>query len=77
MIPVAMNIFQNTCRLTEKQQNVCDLLILGLSNKEISARLGISYRTVEQHRVEVFRKMGVRNVVELTRLSLLGEESIG
>ncbi|MGB3044564.1 MAG: helix-turn-helix transcriptional regulator [Xanthobacteraceae bacterium] len=63
--------------LTEKQQSVCDLLILGLSSKEISTRLGISHRTVEQHRVEVFRKMGVRNVVELVRLSLLGREANG
>lgn len=56
--------------LTERQQAVCDLLIQGLSNKEISERLGISHRTVEEHRAEVFRKMGVRNAVELARVSL-------
>lgn len=56
--------------LTERQKAVCDLLIEGLSNKEISERLGISHRTVEEHRAEVFRKMGVRNAVELTRVSL-------
>lgn len=56
--------------LTERQQHVCDLLVLGLSSKEISARLGISPRTVEEHRAEVFRKMGVRNAVELARVSL-------
>jgi DNA-binding NarL/FixJ family response regulator len=59
--------------LTEKQKGVCDLLAIGLSNKEISTRLGISHRTVEAHRVEVFRKMGVRNAVELVR-SLLTDE---
>lgn len=59
--------------LTEKQKGVCDLLAMGLSNKEISTRLGISPRTVEAHRVEVFRKMGVRNAVELVR-SLLTKE---
>jgi DNA-binding NarL/FixJ family response regulator len=56
--------------LTERQQNVCDLLVIGLSSKEISVRLGISHRTVEEHRAEVFRKMGVRNAVELARVSL-------
>lgn len=56
--------------LTERQQNVCELIALGLSSKEISARLGISHRTVEEHRAEVFRKMGVRNAVELARVSL-------
>ena len=59
--------------LTEKQKGVCDLLAMGFSNKEISTRLGISPRTVEAHRVEVFRKMGVRNAVELVR-SLLTKE---
>ncbi len=59
--------------LTEKQKGVCDLLAQGLSSKEISARLGISARTVEAHRLEVFRKMGVRNAVELVR-SLLTKE---
>lgn len=53
--------------LTKKQKNVCDLVVTGLSSKEISRRLGISKRTVESHRVEVYRKMGVKNAVELVR----------
>lgn len=57
-------------RLTEKQQGVCDLLARGFTNKEISTALGISHRTVESHRVEIFRKMGVRNAVELVRALL-------
>ncbi|WP_458760532.1 LuxR C-terminal-related transcriptional regulator [Afipia sp. TerB] len=63
--------------LTEKQKEVCDLIALGLSSKEISSRLGISHRTVEAHRGEIFRKMGVRNAVELVRaiLSSQGTES--
>jgi DNA-binding NarL/FixJ family response regulator len=54
--------------LTVKQKGVCDLLVLGFSNKEISTRLAISNRTVEAHRAEVFRRMGVRNATELVRL---------
>lgn len=56
--------------LTEKQQSVCGLIEIGLSNKQIGERLGISPRTVEAHRVEIFRKMGVRNAVELVRVLL-------
>lgn len=63
--------------LTERQRHVCDLLVLGLSTKEISARLDISPRTVEEHRAEVFRKLGVRNAVELARVSLQKEEIHG
>jgi DNA-binding NarL/FixJ family response regulator len=58
--------------LTSKQQSICDLLVIGLSSKEISTRMRISHRTVEAHRTEIFRKMGVRNAVELVR-SLLTE----
>jgi DNA-binding NarL/FixJ family response regulator len=53
--------------LTAKQQGVCDLVVLGWSNKEIATKLGIDYRTVETHRAAIFRKMGVRNAVELVR----------
>jgi DNA-binding CsgD family transcriptional regulator len=61
--------------LTAKQKNVCDLVAVGLSSKEISRRLGISRRTVESHRVEVYRKKGVKNAVELVRL-LMTEEGV-
>lgn len=56
--------------LTAKQKGVCDLLVQGLSSKEISTRLRVSHRTVESHRVEIYQRMGVRNAVELVRLLL-------
>lgn len=56
--------------LTTKQRRICDLLIQGLSNKEIAEQVGIGVRTVESHRDIVFRKAGVRNAVELTRKML-------
>lgn len=56
-----------TTRLTLKQQRVCDLISLGWSNKEIAAELGIGARTVECHREAIFKKMEVRNAVELVR----------
>jgi DNA-binding NarL/FixJ family response regulator len=59
--------------LTPKQRQVRDLVVLGWSNKEIAAKLGIDHRTVETHRANVFEKMGVRNAVELTR-KMLGAE---
>lgn len=56
--------------LTTKQRRVCDLVIQGLSNKEIAEQIGISARTVESHREIIFEKAGVRNAVELTRKML-------
>jgi len=59
--------------LTSKQQQVCDLVARGFSNKEIARKLGIGVRTIEGHRKCIYDKMGVRNAVELVR-KLLGAE---
>lgn len=56
--------------LTAKQQQVCDLIAKGHSNKEIGDSLGISSRTVEEHRKAIFKKFEVRNAVELVRKTL-------
>lgn len=56
-----------TTELTKRERHVCELLCKGWENKEIATRLGISSRTVEDHRMTIFKKYGVRNVVELVR----------
>jgi DNA-binding NarL/FixJ family response regulator len=56
--------------LTFKQQRVCELVVLGRTAKEIAQELGIGSRTVEQHRDAIYRKMGVRNAIELVRKTL-------
>lgn len=53
--------------LTGRQRDVCVLVAEGMSNKEIARRLGIGHRTVEFHRHEAYRKLDVRNVVQLVR----------
>lgn len=53
--------------LTARQTEISALLALGWSNKEIANKLGISRRTVEDHRGAIYDKLGVRNAVELTR----------
>lgn len=60
--------------LTLRESMVCDLVILGMNNNQIAERLGISKRTVEDHRFKIFSKYKVRNAVELTRRVLLEEE---
>lgn len=53
-------------RLTPREREVMSHIIAGMPNKRISASLGISLRTVELHRTRIFRKLGLRNAVELT-----------
>lgn len=55
-------------RLTARERDVMDLILKGRLNKVIADELGISMRTVEVHRSNVFSKMGVRSAVELSRL---------
>jgi two-component system response regulator DctR len=55
-------------RLTSREKDVMALILKGKLNKIIADELGISMRTVEVHRSNVFSKMGVRSAVELARL---------
>jgi two-component system response regulator FixJ len=54
--------------LSERQRQVLELAVAGLSNKEIAGRLGISFRTVEMHRAWMMQRIGARNLAELVRM---------
>jgi DNA-binding NarL/FixJ family response regulator len=51
--------------LTRRENDVMAYLVSGKSNKYIAIELNISSRTAEAHRARIFRKMGVRNAMEL------------
>jgi DNA-binding NarL/FixJ family response regulator len=63
--------------LSNREFQVLDLVVEGLSNNEISERLSLSAKTVENHRYNLMNKLGVRNAVELMhyarRNGLLGD----
>jgi len=54
--------------LTSREREVLVLAAGGLTNKDIGARLGISFRTVEVHRGHVMQKTHAANMVELLSL---------
>jgi two-component system, LuxR family, response regulator DctR len=54
-------------RLSNREQDVMRLILKGKLNKVIAGDLGISMRTVEVHRANIFTKMQVRSAVELAR----------
>lgn len=51
--------------LSPREREVLDELILGHYNKNIADHLGITARTVEFHRANIFEKMGVASAIEL------------
>ena len=53
--------------LTDTERNVCGLVVDGLRNRELAARLHMSVRTVETHLSNVYRKTGTDNRAALTR----------
>lgn len=68
---VALVTLASVRDLSRRELEVLDEIILGLTNREIADRLGISEKTVEVHRGRVIRKVGARNAVELTSKVLL------
>lgn len=56
--------------LTDREREVLALLARGLSSKEIAVDLDISTRTVETHRANLMRKLGVRSVALLTQVAI-------
>ena len=52
-------------RLTEREQEVLELLNRGWPDKRIASQLGISVKTVEKHVGAVLRKLDVRSRTEL------------
>ena len=57
-------------KLTKTEQEILKDIALGMTSKEIAAKRFSSFHTVNTHRKNIFRKLGVNNVHEATKYAL-------
>ncbi|MTW21864.1 response regulator transcription factor [Allochromatium palmeri] len=69
------DILERFRQLTPREHEVLTLTTCGLTNKDIARQLGISPRTVENHRARMMEKMGAGNLAELCRMSAVCQSS--
>jgi two-component system, LuxR family, response regulator FixJ len=63
-------LYSRVKALSERQRQVMDLAVAGLSNKEIGSQLNISPKTVENHRAWVMERTGAKNLADLVRIAM-------
>src|SRR5437762_4954563 len=56
--------------LTRREREVLEQFSSGASNKDAGRHLGISPRTIEDHRANIMKKLGARNAADLIRIVL-------
>jgi DNA-binding NarL/FixJ family response regulator len=57
--------------LSERETEVLRLIAWGHSNKEIAARMEISVKTVEAHKANALKRLGMRSRIDIVRFALL------
>jgi two-component system CheB/CheR fusion protein len=60
--------------LTRRQRQILDRVLAGEPSKNIAADLGISQRTVENHRAAIMHRTGSKSLPALARLALAAED---
>ena len=60
---------ENLFQLTEREQEILQLLSQGLEYKEIAARINISPNTVKKHSINVYHKLHVNSKAQALRIA--------
>ena len=57
-------------RLTPREREVLQLLAEGKNAKQIATLLRVSHKTVEAHRLQIKKKLGLESLAELTKFAI-------
>lgn len=63
--------------LTRREYEVMELVVQGMSSKEIAKKLDVSFKTIEAHRAKIMKKMDAKSVPHLIHMNLLTRDSEG
>jgi len=63
-------ITESTSEFTQREKEIIDLCRTGLQSKEIANRLNISSRTVDTHKNNIFKKLGINNTLEMVQYAI-------
>jgi len=64
------NAVHHLTDLTARQRQIMEMVLAGKPSKIIASDLGISQRTVENHRSSIMKKTGSKSIPALARLAL-------
>jgi DNA-binding NarL/FixJ family response regulator len=66
----ASSAIQDDRLLTQSEKLILKEIALGKTTKEIAAEKNLSFHTINSHRKNIFRKLGVNNVHEATKYAI-------
>lgn len=62
---------ENKAVLTDRESEVLRLIALGYSNKEIAYKMDLSVKTIEAHKANGMRKLGISSRIDIVRYAIL------
>ena len=62
---------ENHGDLSSRESEVLKLIAFGYSNKEIATRLNLSVKTVEAHKANAMRKLGIASRIDIVKYAIL------
>jgi DNA-binding CsgD family transcriptional regulator len=69
-LPKKRDAIANYGSLSKQELKIMQLMVQGLHHKKIEDQLNIAYETFKTHRKNIFNKLKIKNIVQLTQLAL-------
>jgi len=68
--PERLNAWLDSQNISPREREIFYLILQGKNNRLIEKELFISRRTVESHIYNIYKKLGIKNRIQLVRLAV-------